>query len=323
MFFSAPPYRGPVSDHFDGRRFRNPGENARGFADFVRWVSRRRRGPWEDRFDAPRKPAPALRAEDLRVTLVNHATVLIQTEGVNVLTDPVWSDRVSPVGWVGPRRRRPAGVAFEELPPVDAVLISHNHYDHLDTATLRRLVARDRPLVLGPLGTASLLRAAGLPPCRDLDWWETADLTSGLRMTAVPAQHFSGRGLSDRNRTLWCGFVARSSRGSVYFAGDTGYGTHFAAIAERFPDLRLALLPIGAYLPLWFMGPIHLSPADALRAQADLRAETAVGIHFGTFELADDGQDEPAQEIERLLREARAAAQRFWLLENGEARDVP
>jgi L-ascorbate metabolism protein UlaG (beta-lactamase superfamily) len=242
---------------------------------------------------------------------------------VNVLTDPVWSQRVSPVSWAGPRRHRPPGVRFEDLPQTDLVLLSHNHYDHLDLPTLSRLESRDGPSFFCGLGVGNLLRRHGIRDVTELDWWETVRGRRSLSVTSVPVQHFSGRGLSDRNRTLWTGFVLSGLAGNVFFAGDTGYGPHFRKIHERFPKMRLALLPIGAYKPVWFMGPVHMSPAEALAAHQNLEAQTSVGMHFGTFELANDGQDEPRQEIERLLSQEPGAKPRFWLLENGEGRDVP
>lgn len=286
-------------------------------------MATRRRGVWRDFTDSPPGPAPPRRVADLRVTFVNHATLLIQTSGVNVLTDPVWSRRVSPVSWAGPRRRRPPGVAFEDLPQIDLVLLSHDHYDHLDLPTLARLERRDRPSYFCGLAVDEILRKNGLSEVLPLDWWESVAARRGLSVTSVPVQHFSGRTPFDRNRTLWTGFVLSGSAGNVFFAGDTGYGPHFAEISKRIPEIRLALLPIGAYKPAWFMGPVHCSPEEALAAHRDLAATTSVGMHYGTFELADDGQDEPREEIERLLAQSTEPRPRFWLLENGEGRDVP
>jgi L-ascorbate metabolism protein UlaG (beta-lactamase superfamily) len=311
------------SGHFDGRRFRNPGENIRGFSDFLKWMATRRRGTWRTFTNSPPGEAPPRRVADLRVTFINHATVLVQTANTNVLTDPVWSERVSPVSWVGPRRRRPPGIRFDDLPQIDLVLLSHNHYDHLDLPTLERLEKRDRPSFLCGLGVGELLRRRGFSDVVELDWWDSVPGRPGFAVHAVPVQHFSGRTPFDRNHTLWTGFVLSGSAGNVYVAGDTGYGPHFRQTAERFPGIRLALLPIGAYKPVWFMGPVHISPEEALAAHRDLGAATSVGIHHGTFELADDGETEPAREIERLLAASPDPKPRFWLLDNGEGRDVP
>jgi L-ascorbate metabolism protein UlaG (beta-lactamase superfamily) len=314
---------GAAAEHFDGRRYRNPRQDVRGFRDFVRWMRTRQRGQWRDFENTPSGSPPPRRVADLRVTFVNHATVLLQTGDVNVLTDPVWSQRVSPVSWAGPRRHRPPGIPFEDLPQIDVVLLSHNHYDHLDLPTLELLERRDRPSIFCGLGVGDLLRRKGMHEVVELDWWDSVAARRSLDVTSVPVQHFSGRGLFDRNRTLWTGFVLSGGAGSVFFAGDTGYGPHFAEIRRRVGKIRLALLPIGAYKPVWFMGPVHMSPEEALAAHRDLEADASVGIHYGTFELADDGQDEPREEIERRLGEWPGTKPRFWLLDNGEGRDVP
>ena len=323
MFLSAPGHRGAVSDHFDGRRFRNLAGVPHGIGRVLRWAATRKPAPWRRWTDAPPGPAPERRVADLRVTFVNHATLLLQIAGRNILTDPVWSERVSPVSWAGPRRVRPPEIRFDDLPQIDAVLVSHNHYDHLDLETLARLHERDGPWIVTGLGVRSFLRRHGLSNGTELDWWQSAEIGTGLSVTSVPVQHFSGRGLADRDATLWTGFVVSGSAGDVFFAGDTGYGPHFAAIRERFPRLRLAILPIGAYRPEWFMGPVHVDPAQALQAFRDLAAGTGLGMHFGTFRMTDEGEDEPAQEIAALLAAAPEPKPRFWVLGFGEGRDVP
>lgn len=296
MFFAAPKYRGPKSDHFDGKRFHNlqPTRHA-GFLDMVKWLTNRDQGQWERwREITPAAPPPRrVAGGELRVTWVNHSTFLIQTENVNVLTDPIWSERCSPVRWAGPKRHHAPGIRFEELPPIDAVLISHNHYDHLDVPTLARL---PRAQTFVGLGNSAFLKGA-----TDLDWWESAPVANGVRVHGVPAQHFSSRGLTDRDANLWCGFVVETPHGAIYFAGDTGFGPHFGMIRERFGPMRLALLPIGAFRPEWFMCSVHISPRDAVRAAAALEAHVSIPMHFATFHLGDDGQDEPAEVLRREL----------------------
>ncbi len=324
---SGPRYQGPPSDHFDGRRFHNLDTTVRPRrpGEFWRWISQRTPGPWRPWTDAPPGPTPPRRVhgEALRVTFVNHATALIQTAGLNLLTDPIWSSRASPVSWAGPRRVRPPGLHFAQLPPIDLVLVSHNHYDHLDLPTLRRLHREHGPLFVVGLGNGALLRAAGIDRVLELDWWQRHPLAPGITLTATPAQHFSARGLCDRNATLWVGYHLDTPAGAVFFAGDTGYGDHFRQVRQRLGAPRLALLPIGAYRPTWFMARVHVSPAQAVRAALDLGAGTSVGIHFGTFRLADDGQDEPVHDLRRALRALGEAAPRFWTLDFGEGRLVP
>jgi len=323
--FSAPRYRGPVSDHFDGERFLN--ESRVGHAkrwDIAKWLATRRPGPWKRVKDASLGEAPPSRVSgaDLRITFVGHATTLIQTAGLNILTDPVWSERVSPVSFVGPRRVRPPGIRFEDLPPIDLVLISHNHYDHIDAPTLRRLRKTHQPRVIAPLGNAALLKSFGLRDVVELDWWQHASAGPDVVAHCVPAQHFSGRGLLDRDATLWGGFVIKSPSGVVYFAGDTGAGRHFEKIREAFGKPRLALLPIGAYRPEWFMKSAHISPVEAIDVHETLGAHQSVAIHFGTFPLADDGRDEAPRELEEALQKRGVSPDKFWILDCGEGRNV-
>ena len=311
MPFAAPKYRGPKSDHFDGKRFLNlkPTRHA-GFRDMLRWMMNRDHGPWDAwREITPSVPPERVAGGELRVTWVNHSTFLIQTENVNVLTDPIWSLRCSPVQWAGPKRRHAPGIRLEDLPPIDAVLVSHNHYDHMDAPTLRRL---QRKQTFVGLGNSAFLKGA-----TDLDWWDSAEISAAMRVHCVPAQHFSSRGLTDRDANLWCGFVLETPHGAIYFAGDTGWGPHFEMIRERFGPMRLALLPIGAFRPEWFMCGVHVSPRDAVRAAATLDARVSIPMHYSTFDLGDDGQDEPV----RVLREALAGGgPRFEVLLPGEFR---
>lgn len=323
--FSTRGYRGLPSDHFDGQRFHNQiVHEERGLLDLLRWRFDRDAGPWREYTAEPPGPPPPRRvgAGELRVTFVSHSTVLVQQDGVNVLTDPVFSDRVGPFSWIGVRRHRPPGIRFEDLPPIDLVLLSHNHYDHLDLPTLERLVERDRPRIVSGLGNRDLLLENGIGAAAvELDWWDSIELR-GLRITAVPAAHWSNRGLADRRTTLWCGFVIEGVAGRTFFAGDTGYGPHFAEIRERLGAPRLALLPIGAFRPRWFMEPHHLDPADAVMAHRELGASTSMAIHWGTFSLADDGEWEPVESLQAILARADDAP-RFWALGHGEGRDVP
>ena len=323
---AAPRYSGSPTDHFDGTRFHNRElPRRRGFLGFLGWRLTKQPGYWSDWTDSQSGDPPPLRVigPDLRITFINHATVLIQMEGINILTDPTWSERASPLSWAGPKRRNLPGIRFEDLPPIDFVLISHNHYDHLDIQTLTRLHREHRPRFVGGLGNRALLEKHGLRGVTDLDWGESVKVRPDLRIECVPARHFSGRGFSDVDATLWCGYVVEGPSGNVYFAGDTALGKHFQQIKNRFAPLRLALLPIGAYLPAWFMRPIHLSPADAVEAHHILDAEVSMAIHFGTFPLGDDGEFEPVTKLRKVLSRKGQGRSPFWVLERGEGRSVP
>ena len=306
--------------HFDGRRFFNPdAPQARGWLDVFRWklTSRPEPSPPFISDVLPFVPPERVQGNTLRATLVNHSTVLLQYRGFNILTDPVWSERVSPVRWAGPRRRRKPGIAWEHLPPIDAVLISHNHYDHLDLPTLKRLALRGETSFIVPTGVARLLRSENIGPIRELDWGESLSFPS-FTAHCVPAVHFSSRSILDRNKTLWCGYAIEREAEFVYFAGDTAFGWHFARIREIFGPLRLALLPIGAYDPRWFMSRVHMAPEEAVRAHEILAARTSIAIHHGTFQLADEGLDAPKQRLLACLQGAR-----FLVLSNGESADLP
>jgi L-ascorbate metabolism protein UlaG (beta-lactamase superfamily) len=302
--------------HFDGKHFFNPGApQARGWLDVLRWKLTSRREP-SPRFVAdvePSKPPASVDGSHLRVTLINHSTLLLQLRGSNILTDPIWSDRASPLTWIGPRRRRQPGVRWEDLPRIDTVLLSHNHYDHLDLAALRRLAALGQSQFVVPSGVARLLRSQSIRPVHELDWGESTALT-GCTIHSVPALHFSGRGIFDRNRTLWCGYVVEVGDRIIYFAADTAFGGHFATIRERFGAPHLALLPIGAYQPRWFMSPVHMGPEEAVRAHQILGAQTSIAIHHGTFQLADEGLDTPRKRLSEC-----APGDSFLVLANGQS----
>ena len=322
-----PPTRptSPFPPHFDGQRFFNPGgKQARGLLDVLRWKLTSRAAP-TPRFIAdvqPSVPVPSLPQEQARVTLINHSTVLLQVNGLNILTDPVWSERASPVRFAGPRRRRAPGVRWEDLPPIDLVLLSHNHYDHLDLRTLHKLKRTHPSEYIVPLGLAKLLARQKLGAAQELDWGDSLSFR-GTVIHAVPALHFSARSLRDRNRTLWCGYLLETPTGPVYFAGDTAYGEHFAAIRQRYGAPRLALLPIGAYQPRWFMSAVHMGPDEAVRAHSDLGSQVSVAIHHGTFQLTDEALDTPPEELRSCLSKMELDPKCFQSLRNGEFADFP
>jgi L-ascorbate metabolism protein UlaG (beta-lactamase superfamily) len=322
---SAPMYQGPKSDHFDGERFHNL-EPRRSRMTFLEWQMNRERGAWADWTEAPPGPPPPRRVARgaVRVTFINHATTLLQLDGVNVLTDPIWSERCSPVSFIGPKRVRPPGIRFEDLPPIDAVILSHNHYDHMDVPTLKRLVAQfPNARFFAGLGNKAFLESKGIPHVTELDWWQEAQLTPEVKLVSTPSQHFSNRGLDDDNGTLWTSYVLQGPSGVTFFAGDTGYGQQFRKVRERFGPVRLAVLPIGAYKPEAFMEVIHVSPREAVQASVDLEAKVSVPMHYGTFNLGDDGQEEPVTELGKALDALPEHKPQFWVLGFGEGRDVP
>jgi L-ascorbate metabolism protein UlaG (beta-lactamase superfamily) len=307
------------SDHCDGLRFFNPGEPDRNSAwRVLRWLLFQRRTAWPGRVvDGDPGLLPSPTAGGVDATWVGHATFLVRVAGLHVLTDPMWSERASPLRWAGPRRVRRPGLPFEALPPIDLVLLSHNHYDHLDLPTLRRLRRACDPLVLTPLGNARLVRRAGLRRIAELDWWQKA--TAGTaEVTLTPARHFSRRHLWDRNRALWGGFVLRAGGRSVFFAGDSAYGGHFAEVRRRLGPPDLALLPIGAYEPSWFMRFAHVSPEEAVQAHHDLAPRLSVAMHFGTFKLTDEPIDEPPARLRAALAERGVAPSAFVVPACGE-----
>lgn len=320
-------YQGPVTDHFDGTRFLNQAgepDTDRSFRDILRWSRESPRTSWPTTVDVS-PIIPDARVDGLRVTMVGHATLLIQSAGLNILTDPVWSDRASPLSFAGPRRVTRPGIAFDDVPPIDAILLSHNHYDHLDIATLRALCDRYDPLIATPLGNDTIIhRHIPAARIRTGDWGAQIDIAPGAEAHIVPACHWSSRGIRDRRMALWGGFMLRAGGKLVYFAGDTGYGTGsiFRTIRARFGPSDLALLPIGGYDPRWFMAAQHTDPREAVQIMLDLEARSAVGIHWGTFKLTDEAFEDPAARLAAELETRGIALTRFPALRPGQKLNV-
>jgi L-ascorbate metabolism protein UlaG (beta-lactamase superfamily) len=311
----------PILNHFDGSRFFNPhAPEGKTLQDVRRWRHTRRKEPWPERIDDPIFPPLGRAALDrISATFIGHSTFLLQIGGVCVLTDPIWSKRCSPVFFAGPRRVRQPGQRLNALPGVDLLLVTHNHYDHMDLPTLRRVRARWAPPTATGLGNAHHLAKADIRSAVELDWWQSTEL-AGARVTYVPAQHFSSRGLYDRNECLWGGFVVEARGAVVYFAGDSGYCPHFAEIGRRFPRIDLALLPIGAFEPRWFMRQQHVNPEEAVRAHLDLGAGRSLGMHFGTFQLTDEAIDAPVSALREARLRAGLSQDDFDVLGFGETR---
>ncbi len=323
----------PNSDHYDGAHFFNPEPTIRSSASgkrfsFFSFLIRRMRGDpanwakWPKHIANKPYPAPSgeVAAGLVEVSFIGHSCFLLRLAGLTVLTDPVFSERCSPVSFAGPKRVRAPGIAIEALPKIDLVLLSHNHYDHLDLASLRKLRRRYPAMrIVTSLGNAKFLAGKGLPGAVELDWWETHGLGE-TRITATPARHFAARTLWDRNETLWAGFVLEHRGCKIYFAGDSGYTKFFSEIGERLGAPDLSLLPIGAYEPRWFMGPVHMNPADAVRAFSDLGTGQAIGMHFGTFQLTAEAIDQPEIDLAVARAEAGIADEKFMTLDFGETR---
>lgn len=259
---------------------------------------------WPAWVDSNYGAKPPERVDDgsAQVTVINQSSVLVQTAGYNILTDPVYAERVSPVSFAGPKRVRNPGLRFEDLPPIDVIVVSHDHYDHLDVATVHKLIKRDNPYIFVGLGVAKRLK--NRERVTELDWWEAHELNEDFTVTFVPTQHFSGRGLFDGDSTLWGGFVLDVGARKIYFGGDTGYADHFQQTYEQFGAMDIALIPIGAYSPRSFMAPMHMDPKQAVQAHLDLHAKRSVGMHYATFQMTS----EPMEEPEQLLLVERAKA---------------
>jgi len=321
----------PDPTHHDGPGlFRNPWKihNPR-LAELWRFARESRRDTDPTRpgsfASTESKPAiPRAKADELSVTWVGHSTFLIQTGNRNVLTDPVWGKRASPVPIAGPRRYMPPGMPLTDLPPIDVVLVSHNHYDHLDARTVRRLSELHPDAEwLAPLGLERLLARLGATRITEADWWHQ-ETVHGLTMTAVPAQHFSGRGFK-RNQSLWCGWVVSDRHCTWYFVGDTGWFPEFGEVAKRTGPSDLIFMPIGAYEPRWFMAPVHVNPEEAVEAfrqltQNNARPATMVAMHWGTFKLTTEPMNEPPIRTRTAWQEAGLADDCLWILAHGETR---
>lgn len=321
LILSGAAMSGPYSksDHYDGKKFHNPGENdLKSLWQVLKWKLTADTVKWPDHVPNKNYPfRPLGTNEKMSASFINHATFFLQFPGLNVLTDPVYSERVSPLTWIGPKRVREPGLPFDTLPSVDVVIISHNHYDHLDTESLKQIDAKFHPLFLVPLGDEKLLNEIGIQNVKAMDWWEEIKVKD-VRFIFTPAQHWSSRTPWDKNESLWGSYMVDAGAVKVYFGGDTGYSDHFRDIKSRVGAPDLALLPIGAYAPAWFMRIHHMSPMEAVKAHLDLGAVRSLGMHFGTFQLTDEGINEPVTDLMKGLQELKVSPQNFQVLDQGQ-----
>ena len=309
-----PYYQGPVSEHFNGLVFSDGRPVRKGLTDFLRWQLNRSQEAFPAHFPASTPDKPPARVEGARIVHLGHASFLLQADGINILIDPVYSERASPFSFMGPKRVNAPGVGFDDLPKIDVVLVTHNHYDHLDLDTLARLHQRDAPRMIMPLGNDTIVKAKDAAIRAEAhDWGTRLALSDAVSVTLVPSYHWSARGAFDRRMALWSSFVIETPAAKIFHIGDTGFhdGSLYERLGRDHGPFRLAVLPIGAYEPRWFMGDNHMNPEEAVKVMQLLRAEQALGHHWGTFQLTDEGVERPRQALAAALDSAKLPPERF------------
>lgn len=321
-------YAGPLSDHFDGTTFFDPdGTPPHSLGQILRWQATRSAAKWPERAPSGSSdtPPPQVTGSKVRFSFVGHASWLIQTAGLNILVDPVWSERCSPFTFAGPKRVNDPGIDFDKLPPIDVVLVSHGHYDHLDVRTLSRLAAKFSPRVITPLGNDVTMRSSDSAiRAEAFDWNDRVEIGNGVAVSLVTTRHWTARGVFDRNKSLWASFVLETPAGKIYLVCDSGYGTgaHFRRVKDAHGPLRATILPIGAYEPRWFMQDMHMNPEDAVKALADCGAEVALAHHHGTFQLTDEAIDAPVNALAVALDAAKVPREKFVALKPGQVFEI-
>jgi len=316
-------------NNYDGKRFYNLDYSATHgkFKNFIKWQFNKSKSKWPKWVDnIETKPiAQIIEGDRLVVTFINHSTVLIQTQGLNILTDPVYSDRVSPFTWVGPKRVKSPGIAFDLLPKIDIILLSHDHYDHLDMKTLLRLHHKFSPKIYSGLKINKILQKGHKDLiCHEMGWWDNIEFKEGVKIHFLPAKHWSGRnGFYNHNTSLWGSFTLETKGGNIYFAGDTGYANHFSLIKEHFHSFRLSLLPIGAYEPRYFLKDFHTNPEEAVLAHKELNSKYSMAIHYGTFKLSDEEINQPGEDLLTSLASHNIDPNHFRLIKEGDNWEIP
>lgn len=309
------------SDHYDGSKFHNleTRDDLKSFFTVLKWKLTADSADWPQNVPIKNFPLRTIApGEKVVATFINHATFLLQLPGLNIITDPIYSKRASPVTFAGPARAKEPGIGFDFLPPIDVVTVTHNHYDHLDIETLKILDSKFHPLFLIPLGDKKLLEKEGIQNVKELDWWEEVKVKD-VTIVFTPSQHWSARGLFDKNESLWGAFYYYNDKVRIYHGGDTGYAGHFKSAKEKLGAPDLALLPIGAYEPRWFMKDHHMNPDDAVQAHQDLGSKKSLGMHFGIFQLTDEGISDPEKDLEAARKSKGISAEEFMVLEQGQA----
>ena len=325
VYIGSPRSKSKISDHFNGYRFSNTKENLentqsqKSVLDFLRWQLTSHKPVWVNKNIIQQKPQKNINLGELVATYVNHATVLIQTRNYSFIIDPVFSERMGPLNFLSAKRFHQPGIAFESLPNIDYVLVSHDHYDHLDIPTLERFTdSASQPIFLTGLGNGYWMNYSGAKFYQELDWWSSVSLPKGGEIYFVPSRHWSGRSIGDRRKTLWGGFVIKTQDFNIYYSGDTAYTNTFKEINRKFGDFDLCILPIGAYEPRRIMESSHMNPSESVQAHIDLGCKKTMAVHFGTFQLADEPQSEPENLLNKSLREKNISEYTFQALEPGK-----
>lgn len=316
---SAPEYQGPKSDHFDGERFFNRIPMTKTFWDYLGMRIKTKQEDWPKWIDTKPQALPKNFQDknSIKAIFINHSTVLLNIGGTIIITDPTYAKKASPFSWYGPKRVHLPGIKFDDLPKIDVILISHNHYDHLDIPTIKRLAKRDQPLILAGLGNNLLFKKNKISRGEDLDWNQTK-IFKDLKITFVYSQHWSARGLFDRRKTLWGSFIINSPLGKVYFSGDTGFSNHFLLQGKKYGPFDLAFLPIGGYEARYFMKYSHLNPDEAVQAHLALKSKKSIGIHFGTFQLTNEKRDQPKIDLNLARNRYKVENKHFFAPQLGK-----